>query len=557
MHIYSTPFSPIKTTENKNKPYSTPITYKQPLTHQDTFTRSTNDKPNKKLLIGSLLTVLAGAVGVGILIKNKKGINNHAEIKKLKEIAKLQKKNFPNDVQYKERLLQALGLSAKDDYKLTSIIGTEEFEHHVKKLSLNPKEYNPGTKIYDSAGRTIGLNKENVSTCDFGANFHLHTVHSDGNLTIKELLDNTAIYADKRFEKHKKPFIFAITDHDSVEGCKEALNIIKENPYKYRNIKLVLGIENTTTHTNPEHFKEPVQVHVLSYGINPYSKDIQECLTTRVNQNKHNISTAIENANSNFGNLRQKYGFNYSFQEISEMVPSLNGSVKGANYLTKDYLQFKLIYSDAIGHNEALTKLFKENSVNIEDYKFYDAIKRIPKNPDYSKGQKYWDYYYEALKEDIVVYAQSKKPELSADTIKSKFKPINDDTKDALQQIEWNCFNKNHNMYIPNPTFPDFNDTIKKLSNFEDGVIGIAHPGVFFPYNSIKDRNKIPDAYNNLYSNFVKNGGDKAKYVEDYYQIYYQNNLDEPYKLLPSISEKYGLLKTGGLDTHSKDICSC
>ena len=42
--------------------------------------------------------------------------------------------------------------------------------------------------------------------------FHIHTTYSDGSLTVDEILK----------EAESKLDYFAITDHDSVEGAKEA-----------------------------------------------------------------------------------------------------------------------------------------------------------------------------------------------------------------------------------------------------------------------------------------------------------------------------------------------
>ena len=61
---------------------------------------------------------------------------------------------------------------------------------------------------------------------------HNHTIHSDGVLTEKELIERAI---------KNKVDIFALTDHDSVFGC---LNI--EMIAKDYNIKVIKGMELST-----------------------------------------------------------------------------------------------------------------------------------------------------------------------------------------------------------------------------------------------------------------------------------------------------------------------
>lgn len=76
--------------------------------------------------------------------------------------------------------------------------------------------------------------------------FHIHTTYSDGSLTVDEILK----------EAESKLDYFAITDHDSVEGAKEAYLKVKEY-----NVKLILGVE-ISTYLNNE------SIHILGYFKN-------------------------------------------------------------------------------------------------------------------------------------------------------------------------------------------------------------------------------------------------------------------------------------------------
>jgi len=76
------------------------------------------------------------------------------------------------------------------------------------------------------------------------ADLHIHSNYSDGKSSIKEIL-NVAI--DRRLD------IISITDHDTVEGSLEALDIVRE---EHLPIIVLPGVEVTTA-----------QGHMLAYGV--------------------------------------------------------------------------------------------------------------------------------------------------------------------------------------------------------------------------------------------------------------------------------------------------
>lgn len=74
--------------------------------------------------------------------------------------------------------------------------------------------------------------------------FHIHSNYSDGKYGIKDLLD---LYKKEGYD------IISLTDHDTLEGCKEAIDYGKEI-----GIKVVTGIEISTKHNGED-------VHILGY----------------------------------------------------------------------------------------------------------------------------------------------------------------------------------------------------------------------------------------------------------------------------------------------------
>ena len=85
--------------------------------------------------------------------------------------------------------------------------------------------------------------KENIENGMFQADLHSHSLHSDGKASVQTILNDAADYADKLNAKTGKKFIFALTDHDKIDGVKEALKIIAENPEKYKNVRFIPAAE--------------------------------------------------------------------------------------------------------------------------------------------------------------------------------------------------------------------------------------------------------------------------------------------------------------------------
>ncbi len=76
------------------------------------------------------------------------------------------------------------------------------------------------------------------------ADLHIHSNYSDGKSSIREIL-NVAI--ERRLD------VISITDHDTVEGSLEALDVVRE---EHLPIIVLPGVEVTTA-----------QGHMLAYGI--------------------------------------------------------------------------------------------------------------------------------------------------------------------------------------------------------------------------------------------------------------------------------------------------
>ena len=248
------------------------------LTFKNQINSPTN---NENLALSNNQKVTIGIVACGImlasalLVKALKGksspkVNSLANdtINIIKSDFKNRMKEFPEDFKYIKNLAANLNITPGDEFKLNSIIGASE----LKKLlnELTPEDFN------------IGKNLEGAKNMTFRVNLHNHTNFSDGKMSVEEFLDQARRYADRIAENipkdNKPPFIIAITDHDTMDGCKEALKIISKTPERYKNLKIVLGSEISVSNNDPKLLSRPLNFELIGYCQNPYEKNLVKIL---------------------------------------------------------------------------------------------------------------------------------------------------------------------------------------------------------------------------------------------------------------------------------------
>lgn len=525
-----------KNTVQKNKSYqNNDIKFND----KKNYDKEYNAKFIRSLAITSSIISLA-ALGISILGYKK-------NIKSVKKVPSFSENNNLGSIQYRKKILQDMNLPEEDYVKIKSIISSQELEEAIDILSKDKENFLPGTKSFHRSREVIFPKNENVKSGKFAANFHLHTEYSDGKITVPELLEQASKYADERVKLgHKTPFYIAITDHDTVEGCKEAVNLILKDPEKYKNLRLVLGIEHTTVVNYADVINGPLDIHMISYGINPFNKELNNFLQKDIITNKNNIVNCLNYANGKFASLLNRLDFKYDYDELTRMSPEIKFRAISANYLIKDYMQFKLIYSATVERNKQLCEFIKTKNINSN---FIDPISKIPKKPDYSKGQKYYEYYFEAIKNNI---KNQVKPE-EYSYIDSQLKQIPEELIKVLNEIEYSVNNPQTKFFIPSINKPTFEEAVKFMKTQENCQMGIAHPGVAFPFTNFKTHDDTKKFYDMLYRDFKEYGKEKALYAEDLYASYY-GDMQKLSEELSLISSKYDLKKIGGLDTHIKDI---
>lgn len=222
----------------------------------------------------------------------------------------------PADLAYKQKIQQGLSdtfnLSCKIE-DLDSIVGPFELKSILQKLKSQNYE--------------VGK--------DFRANFHIHTEHSDGSMTVRDFLTLCKKYADEISNKNPEvdipPLTTAITDHNNIEGSKLALEQIAKNPESYKNYKFVTGCEFLL-----DGYERPYSAfEAVGLGFNPFDKNLNANL-----QKKYNPLSYIEDIKSAGGilswahPLRQDIKINEKFFAFLKKigVDGVEGNYQYTNY---------------------------------------------------------------------------------------------------------------------------------------------------------------------------------------------------------------------------------
>ena len=179
-------------------------------------------------------------------------------------------------------------------------------------------------------------NLDNVNKGIFRADLHSHSTYSDGNGQVQTILDDAANYADKLYAKTKQKFIFALTDHDTMDGVKEALKIIASNPKRYKNLQLVPGIEVSFAHSSKNSSNPCEMSEVLVYGVNPYSEKVTKFIENIRQKRENMVKTFISEAGKRCPLTK------FSFEEFSKYYEfEKYGNVMNIHWRAYHYVQAK------------------------------------------------------------------------------------------------------------------------------------------------------------------------------------------------------------------------
>ncbi|MBR1776503.1 hypothetical protein IJ750_05475 [bacterium] len=357
-------------------------------------------------------------------------------------------------------------------------------------------------------------NKKNVKNGIFIADLHSHSNHSDGAISVSELMNQAAEYGDKLNKLNGKKFIFALTDHDGVGGVKEALKIIAENPTKYKNVKFVPGaelsfpIECQYGSEKYKRCKNNVEMsELLIYNINPFSKNTEEYFSDLYKKRKNGITESLKLATKIIPDCK------YSEEEFNKYF-LLNGDnycMLNQHWQIYHYLNLKTRINE-------ISKVSGKNPEKLFD-NIMSEFRRESKN---NVGQSLDEYI---KKNNIKIKQDSYDKRIIA--LKNQICP----------------HIKGPQIYAPHES--SFN-SIVSFANKECAYLGFAHPG--FTMQNMKT-----DFIKKEMKQFIEKADNKLIFAEKYHQAYPIPNeiTKEEIESYNKILDELNLIHIGGRDNHS------
>lgn len=446
---------------------------------------SSTDKSDKKLSTKQLIalcgTILVGAAmfTIGFVGKKKVSVIKNVNEKISKnEFDKLYRKNLAKG------LSKLLGLKIESS-SLKSVIGKEELLKILPTLKAENYQATP----------------DNIKNCEFIADLHSHSIFSDGMGKVEDILSKVAEYADKLHRKSGKKFIFALTDHNEIRGIVKALEIIAQEPNKFKNVKFVPGMEisyalKVTNSNNPFEVAE-----VLSYGVNPFSDDVIAFV--------QNIHQKRQKMMINFlADLKMLYpNTTFSLEEMAKHYPTDKTCLMNLQWQVHHYAQTKI----------GITQLAKRQNTQPEI--LYQQI---------------MDKCSKRTKTLYILKQQHLVPECINESYEV--------TKLAKEKYSTTLSNG----IISVPTENSFEEIINTFSKEDSAFLAFAHPAYIN-----KNMKNLKETLLTLENLTMKSKG-LLKASKSYHQAYKyplisQHEITE----IQKHTNKMGLLNLGGQDSHS------
>lgn len=342
-------------------------------------------------------------------------------------------------------------------------------------------------------------NKENIRNGVFRADFHSHTTHSDGKISVIEFLDEVSKYSEQVFKRNGNNVIFSITDHDTMEGCKEALCIIAQYPEKFKHVRFITGSELSFMHKTTEKNNNPIETsEVLVFGFNPFSEKFSSFFETIKNKRETMVRNFISDLITLYPDTK------FSKEELLKFYQSSN----------KANFHWKLNHYGQTKRTLSLTA----KSKNLNPEKYY-AEKMAKAGTQTSLGQmKNLGLIENWINEDPAII-----------NIRLKYTPTE----------------KNNMLFASGEN--NYNEIINAFDG-SDSVLGFAHPYYISERVNIHD---IPEMVDTLISQ--SNG--LLKLTESHHQAYKNDKKKistSDINQINKLMEGYGLIPIGGLDNHGK-----
>jgi len=151
---------------------------------------------------------------------------------------------------------------------------------------------------------------------------HIHSNHSDGALTVKEIV---------REAKLRNIGFMSITDHDSIDCQEIAMDLAGKAGIRY-----VSGVELNVTFSHPRyHEGKSISLDFLGYQFDAESKELTEKLQQMANYREERAAKILRNLNAEFEKEGIEKLTKKDFDEIQASVDGVLGRPHIADYLVR------------------------------------------------------------------------------------------------------------------------------------------------------------------------------------------------------------------------------
>ena len=192
----------------------------------------------------------------------------------------------------------------------------------------------------------LQLEKDKMKLPDF-IDLHMHTTASDGTDTPEEIMKHV---------KRAGIQLFAVTDHDGIEGVLEIRKIRNENPKKAEKLRFLNGIEFSCR-------DEEGKYHILGYGYDETSPVMLETVNL-AHENR------LKKVTERLRYLEDECGFTFKQEDIDALYRNHNpGKPHIANMMIK--------YGYASSIHEAMTEYLNKKKIPNVYLRPEDAIRTI------------------------------------------------------------------------------------------------------------------------------------------------------------------------------------
>lgn len=210
------------------------------------------------------------------------------------------------------------------------------------------------------------------------ADLHIHTNYSDGRLSVADTIN---------IAKERNVELLSITDHDSIAGINDAINISRA-----RGITCISGIELSCRNENINvAFPEDLSIHILAYNINYMDKNLQEYISQFHFRRKKILLELIEELKNNGLNIKYEdiYVIAGTQMRVQDIINYINSSLLSKqlkNHLIQiaDGYYSKLFMQDC-PLNEAIKIIKSADGIPVlahafYSYRDYDVIENAQQN---------------------------------------------------------------------------------------------------------------------------------------------------------------------------------